>query len=166
MISDNILKKIVRGSNYAVWIVLILIIGFIAITELEINPLIQTANAETDEENKNKLIKLANMISDLNDVKNQLNYFVEIEDDKTISVCDKAPMFINMSTAIAVLVEKYEIPVLDSNQYFLLAKLVGIGYLLDCTSHDYQENHDMIGLVLQKESLKKEYETKYGMLNQ
>lgn len=161
MISTKNLKRIVKISEYSTWTVLIFITGFIITTELGINPLLPEINAQTDEENQAKLEKLASMITDLKNIERDFTNLQNVWMDRTVSVCYKAPKVINLFTKIATFDLVYDVTLLDSERYFTLAKLLGLAYMLDCTTFEYHESHDMLSMALQFQGMKSWYESKY-----
>ena len=165
MISTNTLNRIVKISDYSVWAVLFFVVGFIITTELGVNPLLPEINAEMSEENELKMKKLSEMVTDLKKIEHEFSYIMDTWNDSTVSVCDKAPRMINVFADIASLDLKYEIDLLDSARYFLLAKLTGLAYMIECTSYEYHQSHDMLNLILQFQGMKTEYESKYGELS-
>lgn len=164
MISTKNLRRIVKISDYSVWMVLFFVVGFIITTELGVNPLLPEVNAEITEEDELKLKKLSEMLTDLKSIEADFLYLMDIWDDTTISVCDKAPRMINVFADIASLDLKYEIDLLDSAKYFSLAKLTGVAYMIECTSYEYHQTHDMLSMAVQFQEMRSEFELKYGEL--
>lgn len=162
MIRIKNLERIVKISDYSVWAVLFFVVGFIITTELDVNPLLPEINAEIDEETEARLQKLSEMATDLKNIESEFLDLVDLWDDKTISVCDKAPRWINVFADIASFDLKYEVELLDYDKYFSLAKLVGLAYMIECTSYEYHQTHDMLDLILQFQGMKTGYELKYG----
>lgn len=162
MISTPTLKKIKKGSDYAVWVVLIFVVGFITVTELDLNPMFSNASAETNEENELKMKKLSEMITDLKSIETKFMNLQETWKDKTMSVCLKAPKVINIFTEIASLDLKYDVRLLDHDKYFTLAKMLGLAYMMECTTFEYHQTHDMLSLAVQFQEMRTEYELKYG----
>ena len=162
-ISTKDLKRAVKISEYSFWVIAIFVIGFIATTELGVNPLFPKAHAETDEEfTEEKFQNFIEYLDAMLEFHEKVEAFSERWDDRFNSRCEIVLDFIPIMTDFLIKQEQLGFDLFEKEKGMLLLEWIGVTYLLDCTSYEYHQNHNMMDLVMRYHDIKGEYEFKYG----